>query len=82
MTRSQAIQIGNAFVLQHRGVQGEPEHVQLMERAGKKRSWSLVYGAALFFPTEIAEGTVIDGGEYILTVDDVTGQASHFVFLG
>jgi len=82
MTEADAIQRGNAFVLKNRGVVGEPEYVQLVKRDGQRRYWSLVYGAALFFPEEIAAGDSIDGCEYMVRVDDQSGDVSLFAFTG
>ena len=82
MTEVEAVQRGNAFVLKNTGVAGEPEHVQLVTRLGQQRYWSLIYGAALFFPEAIAAGDTIDGGEYMVRVNDQSGEVSRFAFLG
>jgi hypothetical protein len=72
----EAIQKGNAFVLQHTGVKGDPDFVRLVDQPDKRRSWWLSYPPALFYPEKIAKGDIIDGGEYIITIDELTGEVS------
>jgi hypothetical protein len=70
------IQKANAFVLATKGVQGEPDHVILYRRPGKVRFWRLMYHFSLFYPEVAREGGVVDGGEYIVTVDDQSGEVT------
>jgi hypothetical protein len=77
MSIIEAIQKSNALVLQRTGVQADPSFVRLVERPGGRRAWRLVYEAKLFLPKEEqGEDVVIDGGEYIVEVDQATGLAS------
>ena len=70
----EAIRSANTFLLRETGVEGEPEFVRLVDRAGGSRAWLVVYPARLFFVRESEEGAVIDGGEYIVYVDESTGH--------
>jgi hypothetical protein len=72
----EAIEKASAFVRDRTGVNGSPEFARLVERPGKPRSWWIVYRAELFFPDEVKSGAVIDGGEYVVRVDDASGDVS------
>jgi hypothetical protein len=72
----EVIQKANAFVFQNTGVEGDPDFVRLIENPGKHRSWRLVYKADLFFPQEAKRGAVIDDGEYVVSVDEASGDVS------
>jgi hypothetical protein len=76
MSIFEVIQRANAFVLATKGVQGEPDYVRLFRKSGKARSWSLMYHFSLFYPEVAREGGVVDGGEYIVDVDDYTGEVT------
>lgn len=73
MIISEAISIGNQFILEQHGVTGEPTSANLME-TNKQRFWSLMYCAELFHPELYVEGGIMDGGEVILHVVDATGH--------
>ena len=72
------IQRANAFVLATKGIQGEPDHVRLIRTPDKARSWRLMYHFSLFYPEVARDGGVVDGGEYIVVVDDQSGEVSAF----
>ena len=76
MSIFEVIQRANAFVFATKGVQGEPDHVRLFRKPGKPRSWSLMYHFSLFYPEVARDGGVVDGGEYIVDVDDQTGEVT------
>jgi hypothetical protein len=78
MSIFEVIQRANAFVLATKGVQGEPDHVHLVRRPGKPRFWSVMYHFSLFYPDESHDGEGVDGGEYIVEVDDRSGEVSAF----
>jgi hypothetical protein len=72
------IRKANAYVLATKGVQGEPDYVRLSRNLEKGRSWRLMYHYSLFYPEIAQEGGVVDGGEYIIDVDDNSGEISVF----
>lgn len=72
------IQRANAFVLATKGVQGEPDSVHLIRNSDSNRLWRLLYHFSLFYPELAREGGVVDGGEYIVDVDDISGKISVF----
>ncbi len=76
MSIFEVIQRANAFVLATKGVQGEPDHVHLVRRPGKPRYWSVMYNCSLLYPDECVDGEGVDGGEYIVEVNDQTGEVT------
>jgi hypothetical protein len=68
MRIAEAIEIGNRFVEEHVGVSGDPEMVRLVKRDSVK-SWMLVYPSSLINAELERSGTVVDGGEYMLSID-------------
>ena len=76
MSIFEVIQRANAFVLAKRGVQGEPDEVRLFRKPGKPRTWGVMYHFSVFYPEVARDGGVVDGGEYILNVEDQTGEVT------
>ena len=72
----EAIERANAFVFEKTGVTGTPEFVRRIEDTGKPASWMLVYNSRLFFPGITESGASVDGGEYIVTINDKSGDVS------
>ncbi len=70
------IQKANAFVLATKAVHGEPDYVVLFRRPGNARFWRLTYHFSLFYPEVARDGGVVDGGEYIVVVNDHSGEVS------
>lgn len=68
MRIEEAIAIGNKFVSDNIGVSGDPEMVRLVKREGHK-SWMLVYPSSLINARLESAGTIVDGGEYVLSID-------------
>jgi hypothetical protein len=78
MNRLEATAKARAFVLANTGVDADPDSMWLIEGPADVRSWRAFYSAAHFFP-EVADGrATVDGGEYIVEVDDATGDVSMF----
>jgi hypothetical protein len=78
MTQSEATARARAFVFANTGVDADPDLVRLIEEPVAVRSWRVFYSAAHFFP-EVADGrATVDGGEYIVDVDDATGRVTVF----
>jgi hypothetical protein len=73
-----AIQKANAFVLTTKGVQGEPDSVRLVRDPAKNHFWRMLYHFSLFYPDIALEGGVVDGGEFIVDVNDKTGEVTIF----
>ncbi len=71
----EVIQRANDFILANQGVQGDPDSVRL-DRDG--RVWTVFYHFSIFHPESFRKGDVMEGGEFILKVDDLTGTVSVF----
>lgn len=78
MTISEAMSIGNKFMLEQKGMTLEPTSAGLMERkTDKKLFWSLVYNAELLWP-EVYE-TGVDRKAIFLDIDNVTGHVIQYM---
>jgi hypothetical protein len=73
MSRDDAIRRAREFVLQTTGIDADPDRMDL-----RGSTWRAFYGAVHFYTAEIAAGAIIDGGEYNVDVDDVTGTVTVF----
>ena len=73
MNQQHATERARAFVLTTTGIDADPDWIRL---APDKRSWMAFYGAEHFFPGEVAASVMTDGGNYVVNVDDQTGEAS------
>ena len=76
MTEVEAIERANQFIFERERVKTEPVEVHLVRRADSDAYWWISYGTAVYYPTETAAGDVIDGGDYIVKVDVMTGEVS------
>lgn len=74
MKEADAISAADSFLLKDRGVAAEPIQVVLMRRPNEPTFWVVRYGTFILFPKETAAGSTVDGGDYILTVDDASGE--------
>jgi len=74
----EATQKANAFVLQTSGVVCSPDFARLVKKPGDRSTWLISYGPELFFSDWLEAGDTIDGGEYMLRVDDQSGEVSLF----
>ena len=79
ITILEAIDLADAYLLRTTGHRGSPNMVRLIRGPKKSRVYTVVYGPEVFDPSYDVEGTVTDGGEYILRVDAVTGEVTRFV---
>ena len=78
MTISQAMSIGNKYMLEQKGMTLEPTSAVLMERkTDKKMFWSLVYHAELLWPYVYETG--VDRTAIFLDVDEATGDVAQYV---
>ena len=75
MNESDAVTKAKQFVLEHTGINVEPQSTRLIKRPDGRRYWSVVYAAELFFSQDAERGATVDG-PYALRVDDVTGEVS------
>lgn len=78
MNETEAIAKANKYVLEDQGVEAKPVEIHLIQRPGTRRYWWVSYGTSIWFPKETAAGAIVDGGEYILRVDDENGEISAF----
>lgn len=78
MNQMEATAKARAFVLANTGIDAEPDSMRLVENPGGSRTWTAFYSAAHFFPEVAAGRATVDGGEYIVDVDDATGEVSVF----
>jgi hypothetical protein len=78
MNKLEATARARAFVLANTGVDADLDSIRLIERPADARSWRALYSAAHFFPEVAAGQATVDGGEYIVEVDDATGHVSAF----
>jgi hypothetical protein len=76
MNEAEAIRAANNFLLQDRGILATPIEIRLIQRPNAPSFWWVSYGTSIRYPKETAEGAGIDGGEYILKVDDSSGGVS------
>ena len=72
----EATQKANAFVLQTSGVVCSPDFARLVKKPGDRSTWLISYGPELFFSDWLEAGDTIDGGEYVVVVDDATGTVT------
>ena len=75
MNESEARAKARAVIFAKTGVNTDPDST-VFKNIGGRRAWKAFYGPQHFYPEIVAEGGVVDGGEYIVIVDDRTGQAS------
>ena len=81
MTIVEVIHKSNDLLFQNTGVQSDPVFVRLLEKPGQRPKWILVYPAKLFLTLDTQEAnTTVDGGEYIVEVDCISGLASEVKF--
>ena len=73
MNETEAIARARAFVRATTGIDADPDWIMLMS---DKQSWRAVYGPEHFFPRNLAASVAVDSGEYVVIVDDQTGEAS------
>jgi formate hydrogenlyase subunit 6/NADH:ubiquinone oxidoreductase subunit I len=73
MNETETTARARAFVLETTGIDADPDWIQLTP---DKRSWKAFYGSEHFLPDKVAASVAVDGGEYIVIVDDQTGEAS------
>jgi hypothetical protein len=73
MDQREARALVRTFVRDNTGVDADPDWIR---RDG--RFWRAYYGAEHFYRDEMAAGMIIDGGEYILDVNDDSGEVSVF----
>jgi hypothetical protein len=74
MTELEAVQKAKDFLLQMTGVDSDPESTRLIERSGRPAYWLVVFSSKLFFAKELNQGSTVDGGEYVVSVNDVDGE--------
>lgn len=78
MTISEAMSIGNKYMLEQKGMALEPTSAALMDRkTDKKPFWSLVYNAELLWPEVYDTG--VDRTAIFLDVDNVTGYVVQYI---
>lgn len=75
MNQMQAIKTANAFLRIDRGAEADPVQVVFVQRPEVPSYWIVRYGTAILFPEETA-GAKVDGGDYILMIDDATGAVT------
>lgn len=73
MNGMQAIKIANDFLREQRGIEAHPVQVKFVQRPELPSFWVVRYGTAILFPKETAAGSKVDGGDYLLKVDDTNG---------
>ena len=76
MTESEAIARANRYTLEHQHVDAKPVEVHCVRRPESPVHWWISYGTGIYYPAETAAGCTIDGGTYILKVDDATGDVT------
>jgi hypothetical protein len=76
MTEEEAIRKANAYLRKLNGVQAQPIEVHRVQRPGQPVYWWVSYGTAILFPNETAAGATVDGGEFVLRVDEAEGTVS------
>jgi hypothetical protein len=76
MIKSDAIERANQYVLENMRIDAEPIEVHCIQRPEAPVYWWISYGTFVYYPHETSAGAAIDGGEYILRVDDTTGEVS------
>ena len=69
-----AVEKANALVDNNTGVKCDPDMVRRIDRNGK-RYWWVIYDEYQFRSVTIDENAVVDGGEYIISVDCENGDA-------
>jgi hypothetical protein len=72
MTKADAVNAPNRFLLHDRGSSREPIQAVLMRPCDRPRFWVVRYGTSILFPKETEAGSTVDGGDYILSVRDTT----------
>ena len=78
MNQTEATSRARAFVLANTGVDADPDDIELTTGVNNMPTWRAFYSVAHFHAEELAAGATIDGGEYIVDVNDATGQVSVF----
>ena len=73
MNQTEATARARAFVLAITGLDADPDWIQLTP---DKRVWRACYGPEHFLADRLAESVAVGGGEFIVNVDDQTGEAS------
>jgi hypothetical protein len=77
MSISEVIRKANEFVLEKRGVIAEPDGIGLRrKRRSKFGVWHLMYHFSHFYPEEARDGEGVDGGEYLVNVDESNGEVT------
>jgi len=78
MTQAEAVANARAFVLASTGVDADPDSVRPVTGPAHASAWYVRYTAAHFFPEVAAGRATVDGGEYLVIVDDVSCRVSGF----
>ena len=76
MTITDAIARANAYFLTNGGECPEPSLAHLVKKPGKIRYWIVLYPAHAVRPRLFGPDDIVDGGEYILQIDDHSGEVS------
>jgi hypothetical protein len=76
MTKHEAITKANEYTHEQHQVDAQPVEVHFVSRSGERPYWWVSYGTAIYHPVETAAGCTIDGGDYILKVDDATEEVT------
>ena len=76
MNKLEATAKARAFVLSNTGIDADPDSIRSIQGPAGVRSWRAFYSAKHFFPEVAAGQATIDGGEYIVDVDDATERVS------
>jgi hypothetical protein len=77
MSKEEAIAAAMAFAVKHQGIRTSPDDVR-KSRDGQQ--WIAFYHPRHLFPEVYAKSGIVDGGEYVLLVDDATGAVTHSDF--
>ena len=75
ITLNEAVRKANELVRSNTGIECDPDMVRRVDRNGSK-CWWIVYDSSHFYGTEIGQGSVVDGGEYIVNVDCRSGAVT------
>jgi hypothetical protein len=77
VTECEAVERANTYLLQLRGIEAKPVEVHLIHLSNSPSYWWISYGTAILYPKETAAGVIVDDGNFILRVDDVSGKVSE-----
>jgi len=75
ITLIEAVKKANELVRNNTGIECDPDMVSRVEDEDSKLWW-IVYDSSHFFKGKYDEDVIVDGGEYVISVNCQSGEAT------